>query len=146
MLYEISKDFAKARDIELKDNLRNGMSGGRQLKLVYLKRNGDEFISVRYRDECTCHLATSDLAGKCDMIISLTAGSFPDYMTMLFHDDHIFTNYGVRPRFEHYQKMRKFGPIEPLVVFSEDFRECSKEDIEAVLDCFYPVKENNLNR
>ncbi|MBI2151268.1 hypothetical protein HYU21_00915 [Candidatus Woesearchaeota archaeon] len=146
MLYKICKDFAKARSISLEDNLRNGMSGGSVLKLVYLKRKGYEFTSVRYRDECTCHLATSYLVGKYDMIISLTAGSFSDYMTMLFHDDHMFTNYGVRPRFEHYQKMRKFGPIEPLVVFSEDFRECSKEDIEAVLDCFYPINESNFNK
>ncbi|MBI2665726.1 hypothetical protein HYX12_03840 [Candidatus Woesearchaeota archaeon] len=132
MLDQLFDDFVRSRRLELIETSDNLQAAGFRLSAFYEKNISPEVMRIEKKvNESCCYVIGSNSAYR--LTISITYACLGDYLTLLLHDDHFFTNMGVRKQFEGY--LGKL--IAPTTMVRCEF-DCDEEGIQAVLDCFYP--------
>ena len=105
-----------------------------RMRVRYEPAARGSLLEVHCLRESKCVVREDFRRASLALKIRIRQNCLADYLTLLLHDGEEFTNFKVRIPFEWYHLRRPYQ----RTYFTEEFSSCTPDDVQAVLNCFYP--------
>ncbi|MBS3123375.1 hypothetical protein J4437_01935 [Candidatus Woesearchaeota archaeon] len=134
MLDLIFEDFILNRGMSSQEEGNSHLARDARIVVRYARNQiKEELYVIKNPNESHC-FATSDNSFNRRLILEISRPCLADYLTLLYNHDHKFTQDVVREIFlMHLSTILVYEGV-----VKEKFEKCKAEEIQAVLNCFYP--------